>query len=61
MSETSVSVIVPIYNVEKYLAECLESLERQSLESIQVIMVDDGSTDRSHVIAKTFTDAKLLA
>jgi glycosyltransferase involved in cell wall biosynthesis len=40
-----VSVIVPIYNVEKYLDRCMESLLNQTLEDIEIIMVDDGSPD----------------
>ena len=46
----SVSVIVPVYNVEKYLPRCLESLVNQTLEDIEIICVDDGSTDSSPVI-----------
>lgn len=42
-----VSIIVPVYNVEKYLEECVNSLLCQTLEEIQLILVDDGSTDRS--------------
>ena len=42
-----VSVIVPIYNVEKYLNDCLSSLERQTLKNIEVILINDGSTDNS--------------
>lgn len=42
-----VSVIVPVYNVEKYLAECLESILSQDLKGIEVICVNDGSTDNS--------------
>ncbi|MEC2141839.1 glycosyltransferase family 2 protein [Bacillus paralicheniformis] len=38
-----ISVIVPVYNVEKYLRECLDSLANQTLKSIEVIMVNDGS------------------
>ena len=49
-----VSVVVPIYNVENYLAECLDSLERQTLKNIEVIMVNDGSTDDSGKIAADY-------
>lgn len=42
-----VSVIVPIYNVEKYLDRCMESLLNQTLKDIEIIMVDDGSPDKS--------------
>lgn len=51
-----ISVIVPIYNVAEYLQECLDSLERQTIDSLEVIMVDDGSTDMSGVIAKSYAD-----
>lgn len=46
MIEPKVSVIVPIYNVEKYLDECMESLLNQTLKDIEIIMVDDESPDR---------------
>ena len=42
-----VSVIIPIYNVEKYLKECLESVIDQTLKDIEIICVDDGSPDTS--------------
>lgn len=50
-----VSVIVPIYNVEKYLAKCLNSLVNQTLKEIEIICVNDGSTDNSAKILEYFT------
>ena len=52
MREIKVSVIIPIYNVEEYLEECLQSVVDQTLEDLQVIMDDDGSLDGSTAIAK---------
>lgn len=49
-----ISVIVPIYNVEKYVRKCLESLKNQSLKQIEVICIDDGSTDASGRIADEY-------
>ena len=49
-----VSVIVPIYNVEEYLEKCLETLVKQTLEEIEIILVNDGSTDNSSKIAKKY-------
>ena len=49
-----VSIIVPVYNTEKYLGKCLESLSRQSLEDIEIICVDDGSSDNSGQICDRF-------
>ena len=42
-----VSVVVPVYNVEKYLEQCLDSIVNQTLKDIEIICVDDGSTDKS--------------
>lgn len=42
-----ISVIIPIYNTEKYLDECIESVVNQSVEDLEIILVDDGSTDAS--------------
>lgn len=50
------SVVVPFYNVEAYLEPCLESLARQTLSDLEVIMVDDGSTDSGATIAKNFAE-----
>ncbi|WP_207923740.1 glycosyltransferase family A protein, partial [Actinomadura bangladeshensis] len=44
-SEARVGVVVPIYNVEPYLEECLASIARQSVRELDVVLVDDGSTD----------------
>lgn len=49
-----VSIIVPIYNVEKYLARCLDSLVGQTLEEIEIIAVNDGSTDGSLKILRDY-------
>ncbi len=47
MSEPKVSVVIPVYNVDKHLGECLDSVLRQTLKDIEVVCVDDGSTDDS--------------
>lgn len=49
-----ISVIVPIYNVELYLSRCLNSILNQSYSDIEIILVDDGSTDNSHQLAESF-------
>lgn len=50
-----VSVIVPVYNVEKYLARCLDSLVNQTLEDIEIIIVNDGSTDNCQKIINEYS------
>lgn len=47
-SEIKVSVIIPVYNVEKYLKQNLKSITEQTLKEIEIICVDDGSTDSSY-------------
>ena len=49
------SVIVPVYNVEKYLEKCLNSLVNQTLQEIEILVVNDGSTDNSQLIIDEFT------
>ena len=49
-----ISVIIPVYNVEKYLAECLTSVVNQTFKDIEIICVNDGSTDNSPKILKEF-------
>lgn len=54
MTEIKVSIIVPIYNVEQYLRECLDSIKRQTLKEIEIICVNDGSTDGSLCIIQEY-------
>ena len=56
MSEIKVSVIVPVYNTEKYLVNCLESLVNQTLQEIQIVIINDGSTDSSLEIIKSYSE-----
>jgi len=50
----SVSVVVPVYNVEDYLPQCMDSIRRQTLSDIEIICVVDGSTDRSESILRLY-------
>ena len=47
-----ISIVIPMYNVEKYIGDCLGSIARQGYESLEVICVDDGSTDGSLAVAE---------
>ncbi len=51
-----ISVIVPVYNVEKYLDKCIESIVNQTYKDLEIILVDDGSTDSSPKICDEFAD-----
>ena len=52
----NISVIIPVYNVEKYLSDCLESVIQQSMREIEIICVNDGSTDNSYNILSEYAD-----
>ena len=49
-----VSIIIPIYNSEKYLKQCLESIINQTYKNIEIICINDGSTDNSEKIIKDY-------
>ena len=52
---TKISVIIPVYNVENYLKECLDSITNQTLKDMEIICIDDGSTDNSPDILKEYS------
>lgn len=56
MYNIKVSVIIPVYNAEKYLRQCLDSVINQTLKEIEIICVDDGSTDNSLEILKEYEE-----
>ncbi|WP_301026216.1 glycosyltransferase family 2 protein, partial [Helicobacter sp. UBA3407] len=49
-----VGIIIPIYNVEKYLNECLDSIVNQTYTNLEILLINDGSTDSSLQIAKEY-------
>ena len=53
---TKVSIVIPVYNTEKYLDDCIESALNQTYKEIEVIAVNDGSTDNSLEVLKKYAD-----
>ena len=56
MDEKLISVIVPVYNVERYLRQCIESITNQSYKNLQIILIDDGSKDNSGKICDEYAE-----
>ena len=54
MKKQKISVIIPVYNVEKYIHECIDSIIRQTYKNIEIICIDDGSSDKSYDILKEY-------
>jgi cellulose synthase/poly-beta-1,6-N-acetylglucosamine synthase-like glycosyltransferase len=59
-STSSVSVVIPAHNAEKYLGAAIESVRSQTLAPHEIIVVDDGSTDGTARIAQSFADVKTI-
>lgn len=57
MKQPKVSIIVPVYNVEKYLDRCMQSLLGQTLKELEIILVDDGSPDNSPALCDNYESA----
>lgn len=52
-----ISVIVPIYNIEQYLKNCVDSIIKQTYKNLEIILVDDGSTDNSGKICDEYKES----
>ncbi|MBQ9738124.1 MAG: glycosyltransferase, partial [Alphaproteobacteria bacterium] len=63
MNKPKVSIVVPIYGVEKYLQQCVDSILAQTLKDIEIILVDDGSKDKCPEIVDEYAkkDPRIVA
>lgn len=60
MSDTSISIIIPVYNEERYLKACLNAVAQQTIKPIEVIVVDNNSTDKTRDIAEKFAFVRVM-
>lgn len=60
LAQPTISIIVPVYNGDRFLAEALNSILQQEYHPLEVLVIDDGSTDRSAAVASTFPAVRLL-
>lgn len=58
METELISVIVPVYNVERYLRRCVDSILHQTYQNLEVLLVDDGSTDASGAICDEYATGR---
>ena len=56
LDKDKISVIVPVYNVEKYLSKCIDSILSQTYKNLEIILVDDGSPDSSPKICDKYKE-----
>lgn len=57
MNKNLISIIVPVYNTEQYLKRCIESIQNQTYTNLEIILIDDGSTDKSLAICEQYAEA----
>ena len=64
MKKLKISVVVPVFNSEKYLEKCIDSMINQTYKNIEIILINDGSSDKSEEICnsylKTYKNIKLI-
>ncbi|RYE28756.1 MAG: glycosyltransferase, partial [Sphingobacteriales bacterium] len=60
VTEPLVSIIIPVFNAEKFLSQSIESAINQTWRNVEIIIVDDGSTDQSVQVAKMYANNKVL-
>lgn len=56
MQEPKISVIIPVYNGEKYLERCIKSVLNQNYNNLEIVLIDDGSNDKSQLICDEFAE-----